>query len=138
MAVLLVPVVAMACSRPPLAALPPRPPVVTIGMTEHAFQPDRPIPGGLVVFEAENRGTVEHEVVVVEVPPDLPPILEQLRGEERRIITTVVAVPPQAPGASGRFVMDLGPGRYAMICFIQDPDGQSHGAKGMAREFRIS
>jgi hypothetical protein len=42
------------------------------------------------------------------------------------------------PGGNGAVAVDLGPGRYALICFLTDDDGQSHALKGMATEFRIT
>jgi len=105
-------------------------------MDEYRFD-HGPIPRGRVVFHVVNRGHVAHRMSVVPLPEDLPPIEVQLHGDDRRALSTLAAVPDTQPGDSAEVAVDLGPGRYALICFITDPDGQSHALKGMASEFRI-
>jgi len=105
-------------------------------MSEYRFD-HKPIPKGRVVFHVVNHGHIAHRMSVVPLPDDLPPILDQLRGSERRTLSTLAAIPDTAPAASGTVAADLVPGRYAFICFITEPGGESHAQKGMATEFRI-
>ncbi|MCA1656397.1 MAG: hypothetical protein LC713_01560 [Actinobacteria bacterium] len=118
------------------APLPPRPPVVGVKMREFAFDHGR-IPRGRAVFLARNLGRINHRLSLVPLPEDMPPILDQLRGEQRQTVFTLAAVADVVPGETGTFAVDLGPGRYARIDFIVDADGTSHALKGMATEFRI-
>lgn len=123
---------------PQQAASLPGPVVVDVKMTEYrfGFDPARLRPGR-VLFKARNEGRLSHQMVLVALPPELPPIVEQLNAPERKAVTQVARFPPKRPGTTAAFAVDLQPGRYALICFVPDPDGKQHGAKGMASEFRI-
>lgn len=124
-----------ACSPP--APLPPAPEVVHLTLDDYAFELSGTPRAGRVVVEVSNDGDLEHEVVLVILPEDVPPILEQLRSEQRRTVPTLAYVPPRSPGERGSFAVDLEPGRYAFLCFVEDADGTSHALKGMALELRI-
>lgn len=126
---------ASACSGASGAALPPAPPTVHVAMREYAFD-YKPPTRGRVVLQVINRGTEAHRLSVVPLPEDLPPIDVQLHGAERRALSTLAAVPDTPPGGVGAVALDLAPGRYAFICFIES-GGQSHALRGMASEFRV-
>ncbi len=117
--------------------LPPTPPVVQVSMREYAFEYDPNVPLGRVVFDVLNVGTRDHALTFIKLPEDYPPIDEQLRGEERRPAEIVARVPSRPAGQGSRFAVDIEPGRYAMVCFVTDPDGVFHGLKGMNSEFRV-
>ncbi len=116
----------------------PGPAVVQVEMTEYHFEYDRSaIRKGRVLFKAHNAGKSSHQMVISILSPDTPPILEQLRSPERRLVSQLASFPPKAPGARAALAVDLEPGRYAMVCFVSDPDGKQHGIKGMASEFVV-
>lgn len=122
-------------SRP--AVLPASPPVVLVTMDEYRFDYEPAIPPGRVVFRVHNADDIPHRLSLLSLPEDLPPIEDQLRGSERRVLTPFAGVHTRLPGESGAFAVDLEAGRrYALVCFLQDPDGTSHALKGMASEFR--
>lgn len=125
------------CAPPQGSPPPPRPPVVNVVMEEYSFTLDRPVPAGRVVFQVRNEGTTGHDLVLAPLAEDIPPIHEQLRGEERRFVEPLAGIPSRPPGATGTFAVDLAPGRYALLCFEADPDGVVHARKGMARELRV-
>ncbi len=121
----------------PAAALPSPMPEISVTMDEYRFDYDQTIPAGRVLFRTTNAGEAGHQLTLVPLDDDMPPIDEQLRGTERRAVAPVAQVRPRPPGAGGSFVVDLEPGRrYAMICFLRARDGQSHARKGMTAEFR--
>ncbi len=129
----------LSCGRDPSsgAALPPPPPVVMVSMDEYVFSYDPQIPGGRVVFHFINNGLVPHRPALIPLSDDVPPILDQVRGADRRAAAPFAGTPNQEPGAIGKFAVDLLPNqRYALICFARDPDGSSHAQKGMVSEFR--
>ena len=133
-------VVATSCvvgDRSSADPLPPAPARVAITMHDYRFEIGGPVPTGRVIFEVTNRGTMTHSLSLIALPEDFPPIDEQLRGDVRRGAPTVARVPARPPGTGSRFALDAAPGRYALVCFIADPDGVIHGAKGMNAEFRI-
>jgi hypothetical protein len=77
-------------------------------------------------------------MVLIAVGDDIPPIDQQLRSGNRLVVPTVARLSPRGPGRWGTFAVDLPPGRYAMVCFVKDPDGGQHAQKGMSAEFRIA
>lgn len=90
-----------------------------------------------MVFHARNSGRVKHEVVLAVLPPDVPPIAEQVKGSTRRSLTSFATLPARRPGERSAFAVDLAPGRYALLCFLRGSDGIPHARKGMASEFRV-
>lgn len=106
-------------------------------MDEYAFDLPSELPPGRVLFEVTNVGEEAHALTIIKVPDGMPPILQQLRGEVRRPVPTLARLAPRGPGEQGMFALDLAPGRYAVMCFVDASDGESHAVKGMAREFRV-
>lgn len=127
-------VLAASCGAEERVAQPTK---VVVTMTEYAFAHRRPVPPGRVVFRVRNVGRVDHELVLVALAADVPPLDAQLRGRERRAIPTIARVTATEPGATGIFAADLKPGRYGFICFLSDPDGTQHSLKGMSSDFLV-
>lgn len=119
--------------------LPPSAPNVQVGLDEYAFDLPESVPAGRVVFEVVNHGDVAHELVLVGLPESAPRI-EDLFGEdaERRAFSTRMQLRRREPGQAGVFAMDLAPGRYGLMCFLEDDDGPQHVHKGMVAEFRVA
>jgi hypothetical protein len=127
------------CSTPSGSGpvLPPAPQELVVTMREYRFDYSPPQGAGRVVFRAHNAGQEEHDLALIPLAEDIPPIDEQLRGQVRRVITPFARIPPRPPGGRGAFAVDLVPGqRYALVCFVAGPDGQAHALKGMNAEFR--
>lgn len=107
-------------------------------MREYRFEYRPPVSPGRALFRARNSGRVEHQLRLVPLSEDVPPISEQLRSEARRIVAPFAGMPPQRPNQSAALAVDLRPGqRYALICYVVDGDGESHARKGMSAEFRV-
>lgn len=123
----------------PEVALPGRPHIVEVEMLDHSFRYPPDVRSGRVLFRITNAGTVPHSLSLLPLPEDLPPIDQQLRGTERRAIPTVAAIHAKPPGGRTTLAADLtSGGRYALICFLDDPAGVSHALQGMNSEFRAS
>jgi len=106
-------------------------------MRDYHFDYDPVVASGQVVFRVHNAGRMSHDLVLLPLPDDLPPIRVQLQGSERRFIPRVANVPTLKPGGTGTFAVSLAPRqRYAMLCFLVAPNGRSHASQGMADEFR--
>lgn len=118
-------------------ALPASPPVIDVVQLEYRFEHTGSIPRGRVVIRAANHGRLAHDLTLARLPPDFPPIDEQLQGSARRVVPTVASLLAHQPGTTGTFATDLSPGRYAFICFVEDADGVRHSVKGMSSEFRV-
>lgn len=123
---------------PQTRTCPPAAPVVDVTMREYRYDDPEAVPGGRVLFRVRNAGALDHELVVVALPPDLEESIdEQLRSSNRRAFPTLVHLTRRTPGRRGAFALDLASGRYAMICFLRDPDGKQHAVQGMSAEFRV-
>lgn len=119
------------------SALPPAPPVVHVAMRDYWFDFNAgDVPRGRVVFQITNAGRQYHQLALIPIPADFPPIKQQVEGNDRRVVNEMVSSPPLQPGASDTFAVDLTPGRWGFIDFFIGPEG-SHASKGDAAEFRV-
>jgi len=106
-------------------------------MLDHRFELPTSVPPGRVVFQFDNVGQAPHNVIMIPLADDLPPIEVQLRGSERRLVEPFAGIYDRGPGDSGSFAVDLAADhRYAIVCSLNAEDGQPHWVKGMATEFR--
>lgn len=119
------------------APLPSSPPLIGVTMRDYGFDHPPLLPRGRVVLRVHNAGRLRHEMVLERLPEDFPPIDEQLRSKTRRAAPIIAYLHPLRPGASDAIAVDLTPGRYAMVCFIEGRDGTTHARKGMNSEFRV-
>ncbi len=123
---------------PATAYLPPGPTVVEVAEHHLGYVLERTeIPQGRAVFRVVNSSGLDHDLSLVVLPEDLPPIVEQLRGSDRRAVDTLARLPSRSPGSSDAFAVDLVPGRYALLCFETDGGHEPHALRGMAMEFRV-
>lgn len=117
----------------------PRPvPTVDVALREYGFEYEPKLRSGRTVFRVRNTGTLQHQVVLIYLPPEIPSLDAQLRSSERQVVPTIVSLQPRPPGRTGTFAVDLDPGRYGFVCFVEDADGVQHVHKGMRSEFRIA
>ena len=108
-----------------------------VTLTEYRITYSPPVAAGRVVFRFTNKGKLVHQPDLLPLGEEVPPIDEQLRGDERVAVAPFAGIPPRNPGETGSFAVDLVPGqRYAFVCFARDPNGASHALKGMTAEFR--
>jgi len=106
-------------------------------MVDHRFELDRPVPAGRVVFQITNDGQSAHDLIMLPLAEDVPPIAEQLRGSERRLVPPYHGIYERQPGDTDTSALNLLSGqRYAMICVVVGEDGEPYWKKGMATEFR--
>lgn len=137
--VVVVVVVAGGCSSKAAAPLPPAPAVVKVSMREYAVVP-RPavVAKGRVVLEVANRGKRNHRLLIIPLPKDFPPVLEQVRGGTRRFVEPLGTLPNTAPGRTRSIALDLAPGRYGLVCPLNEPGtNEAYSKKGMAAEVRV-
>lgn len=107
-------------------------------MREYGFDFKPTFKSGRTVLRVHNRGALDHEMVLIYLAPELPPIADQLRSANRQVVPTVAVLHARPPGRSGMIAVDLDPGRYAFVCFVKDADGGQHAQKGMATELRVT
>ena len=119
-------------------AFPAPVPTVDVALREYGFEYDAELESGRTVFRVRNAGTLAHQVVLIYLPPEIQSLDAQIRSSERQVVPTIVNLQPRDPGRTGTFAVDLDPGRYGFVCFVEDPDGVQHVHKGMRSEFRIA
>lgn len=115
--------------------------VVSVGLTEYAFDmPDR-VTGGTVTFEAENTGDLPHEMGFVSVQGDrtLDEVMEALEaGEPPPWMEDLAGIPVVSAGVAASMTRSLEEGQYVFLCFLPTPQGQPHVAEGMVKLFTVS
>lgn len=128
-----------ACTGATSDALPPKPRETSVTAHDYRFDFTGPVAPGRVVFRLTNRGSVAHNITLLPLSDDLPPLDAQLHGEHREIATPFGGVTRVFPGQTRAFAVDLVPGqRYGMICTLLDPEGRSHALRGQNAEFRTT
>lgn len=121
------------------APLPKASPVIDVNLADNRFVFNPAVPSGQVVFRVHNAGQVDHELELIPLPPDVPPIDVQLHGAQRRNVLPLVKMAARPPNGSGTFAVNLKAGtRYALVCFLLALDGQAYALKGMNAEFTPS
>jgi hypothetical protein len=124
-----------------LAPIPSGTTGVDLSLQDFAFVYNRAaITSGNIGFNITNAGPQPHEVVLARLDADVD-LLEAIQSEEEPEGVEVVAqAGPWDAGerASLVFTQPLSAGRYALLCFIEDPaSGLPHVALGMLSEFNV-
>ncbi|NIN73147.1 MAG: hypothetical protein GTO46_14710 [Gemmatimonadetes bacterium] len=117
------------------------PNVVTIVATDFAYQVPAEIPAGLTTLAVVNQGSEPHHAQLIKLGEGkgLADLLEVGEGGPQPSWVSFLGGPNAAdPGATTTATSILGPGHYAIVCWIPSPDGELHIAKGMAAEFDVT
>lgn len=119
---------------------------VTVVGLDYAFQAPDTLPPGRTEFAFENRGEVDHEMILVRLKEGvtLEEVMEGVRGGDDPGVYTeggpgiLIAGPGQT--TASRLAVELLPGRtYALVCnFRDEPDDPPHTALGMRSTFEVS
>ena len=119
-----------------------RPESVTIVGVDYAFLPlPHVLPAGPTEFSFENRGTVEHMVLIAPLRDGVTvdSVLDASGPARDALIEEGDGALEAAPGerAPGRLLLDLRPGRsYLLVCILRDAPGKPrHAALGMFASF---
>ena len=122
------------------AAIPDGVTAVELKLLEYSFEFDAStITDSNFAFKVSNIGADQHELVLIRVPEDLDIEVALLSTEQPAGIEDVGIGGPWDPGTETAvvFAEPLRPGRYAMLCFIEDASGVPHAVLGMISEFTI-
>ncbi len=113
----------------------------SISLVDYAFKPAQPLRAGHHVLLVRNDGTQWHELELARLHPgktvaDLEQWAGKMAGPPPGDF--LGGVSPLTPGRTNDLIMDLTPGRYALVCFLPDAkDGKPHFMHGMAREITV-
>lgn len=119
----------------------PRPNVVTVTVSDYSFHAPDSVPAGLTMIQALMRGEVPHHVNVVKLdssktaadyvnaltPGAPPPAWAQAVGGPN----------PTESGTTANAMLVLEPGNYALICFVDIPEGMPHFMRGMFKDLKV-
>jgi uncharacterized cupredoxin-like copper-binding protein len=92
----------------------------TIKMGEYFFKPkDVSVPAGKVAITAPNTGKIEHELVLLKTDVDPAKLKTEKDGEvQEDAYSGPGEIPDVEAGETGKTVLNLKPGKYAMICNV--------------------
>jgi hypothetical protein len=115
-------------------------PSITVVLTDHHFRLTAPVESGTLTWHVKNEGSEPHQALVVRLPEGISEYGEEAwfehgskgpePGERAGGIETV------APGAEASFQTDLKPGKYLLLCAMNEDEGR-HFALGMIYRFAI-
>lgn len=96
-------------------------------------------PAGDIAFNVTNTGEYPHEMVILQLPEGVT--VEALFEDESlfaqvQFFGFTFAEPGQA--AMPLVLVDLPPGTYTVVCFVDVPEGVPHVMRGMVIEFEVT
>jgi hypothetical protein len=125
--------------------IPPTPNVVTFTALDFAFDGPTEIPAGLTTFRLVAAGKEIHHLVLVKLEngktfDTLMTTFASMTGPGPMPSWMVFAGGPNAPapGMESNATMNLEPGSYALLCFVDTPDKVPHFMKGMSRPLTVT
>jgi hypothetical protein len=127
---------------PSAAATPAVPNVVVVHAKNYAFDAPDQVPAGMTTFRLLNDGPGIHHMEIVRIDSgktlgDLQKALQQ-PGPPPAWAVFVGGPNAPAPKSEANATLDLTPGQYALLCFVDVPEGVPHFAKGMSRALTVT
>ncbi len=129
------------CERAKPEAQVPAEQVVTVRARDFAFDAPAEISAGRVTFKLVNEGPDLHHVQLIRFTDgkSLADLQQALKTPGPFPSWAKEAGGPNAvdPGHEGTATLDLEPGEYAIVCFVDTPDHVPHMMKGMTHALRV-
>jgi len=124
------------------AATPPTANVVTITATNYKFDAPASIPAGLTTIHLVDDAGL-HQATLIRLTDgktvaDLGTALQKPGPLPSWAVPSGGPNPPHPNGGVAEVTEMLVPGNYAIICFVPDPDGTPHFAKGMISPLTVT
>jgi hypothetical protein len=130
-----------AMSATTAATVAPTPNVVTVHAKDFSYDAPSTLPAGMTTFHLINDGKVLHHINIIRI--DSGKTLADLKHE-----LAMPAAPPAwvaelggpnavGPAQEASATLNLVPGSYAIVCFVDQPGGVPHFAKGMIQPFTV-
>ena len=118
------------------------PNVVTVVANDFAYEAPAEIPAGLTRFVLKGQGKEIHHATIarLEDGKTVADLMAAFKtpGPPPSWVTFVGGPNVPDPGAEANATVDLTPGNYALICFVDTPDKVPHFAKGMVHGFTVT
>ena len=118
------------------------PNVVTVVATDFKFAAPAEIPAGLTKFVLKGSGREIHHATIARLADgktvaDLEAAFKT-PGPPPAWVTFIGGPNVPNPGEEANATVDMTPGNYALICFVDTPDKVPHFAKGMVHGFTVT
>ncbi len=120
-------------------------PVVHFTAKDFAFEGPDTIPSGMTTLVLHNNGPSLHHLMLMRLEngktvEDLKAAVAALKPTDMPPTWAVPAggVNPPMPGSDTRATLDIEPGHYAVVCFVDVPDHIPHIMKGMIRGLTVT
>jgi hypothetical protein len=114
--------------------------VVTGELADYEFVLDTTsAPAGTIAFDVTNTGDYPHEIVVLQLPEGITVkdvFADKSLFEQVGFLGATFAMPGEQ--AAPLVMVDVEPGTYTLICFVDEPEGVPHVARGMILEFEVT
>lgn len=133
---------AVAAAPAGAAAAPAAPVIVTVHARDFAYDAPDQIEAGMTTFHLVNDGPGLHHLVLIRL--DSAKTAADLQAATKNPGPlpgwAVLSGGPNAADAKGESTatVDLVPGNYVMLCFVDVPNGVPHFAKGMVRPLTVT
>jgi hypothetical protein len=118
------------------------PNVVTVVANDFTFEAPAEIPAGLTRFVLKGQGKEIHHAAIAKLGEGktVADLMASFKtpGPPPSWVTFVGGPNVPDPGAEANATVDLTPGSYALICFVDTPDKVPHFAKGMVHAFTVA
>jgi hypothetical protein len=114
--------------------------VATVKAMDFAFAAPDTIQSGWTTFHLVNEGTTLHHLVVMRVDSGktITDVAEALKSKAPQKWLSEVGGPNAAdPKSQTSGMINMQPGFYVLLCFIDGPDHTPHVAKGMVRPLTV-
>ena len=117
---------------------------LTIEAADFKFAAPGETPAGVTRIVVNNVGQEDHQAQVARIAEgktfdDLTAALQQPDPTAALALLTLDGGPTGvAPGATVATYSNLAPGPYALLCFVESPDGTPHLAKGMIAPLEVT
>jgi plastocyanin len=117
---------------------------LAITAQEYSFQAPPTVAAGVTTITVTNSGKEEHQAQLARIADgkQLSDVLGALSGPDPsalfKLVTLSGGPTGVPPGGSAAVTVNLEPGNYVMLCFVQGPDGIPHLAKGMVAPLQVT
>lgn len=125
------------------AAYDPATRTATVIAKDFAFEAPDSLPAGWTTFRMRNESANIHHMALVRIDSgktfaDVEAMLKGPPSPMPKWIVEVGGPNAPAPQAESNATIDLQPGDYAMLCFVDIPEKMPHFARGMVRAIKVT